>query len=445
MSEESKEITPDASKEGPVSILDIDAAAPAPKPEQQAKEPVAEEPRVDEPEPKPQVDASSQRRPFADVGREAGEAEGMKGPTPGAGAKTDGKAGPDAGDAKTAPGAEQDASAGGKDGAEKADTGKAGSSKADAGKADAGKAGPGKDAGGKNDQSAGNDADGPDNFAILDKALKDVKFGYKQMPDGPERERNHKLMTLAEQAFIVSGMEDEKRAGDIWQKHTNKPPSADLMGRLADAKAKGHAGERNLSGDLAVIENQTLLAAKQTRMEVMRSQIEESQVTVGDARSRSLKAGRDAQDQLIKPEQTDDAGLYLLKSFAMGIRASRDIKVFMAERKRSIDKSKDIDATKERLGQLAIETKAFEVTLAKLEGVDPSKTVGTSGKAVQAAVKRGMPSIVKMTGITLGDQLKKAAMASTLVVDATVGARKPNPNQTAFQMFQQSQMGGMGR
>lgn len=417
MSEEPNEITPDAPKpEAPVSILDIDGSIPAPKPEKAAKEPEAEEPA-------PESGKTDRAKPFAAVGRETAGADKARDPADDLGAKADGK---------SAGGASNDTGSANEPGADKAAGGKDGSA---------------KDTGGKGSGAKGQDGkkvDGPDNFAILDKALKDVKFGYKQMPDGPERERNHRLMTLAEQAFIVSGMEDEKRAGDIWQKHTNKPPSADLLGRLADAKSKGDAGTRNLSGDLAVIENQTLLAAKQTRMEVMRSQIEESQVSVGDARSRSLKAGRDAQDQLIKPEQTDDAGLYLLKSFAMGIRASRDIKVFMAERKRSIDKTKDIDATKERLGQLAIETKAFEVTLAKLEGVDISKTVGTSGKAVQAAVKRGMPSIVKMTGVALGDQIKKAAMASTLVVDATVGARKPNP-QASFHMFQQSQMGGMGR
>lgn len=423
MSEESNELKPDAvKKEAPVSILDIEAGESV-KPEAA---------KVEEPQPQPTKAPETEKAQEAGPDRDpADEVGGTKGP------KADGakRAGPEAENAGPAGGP-----ADGKTKSAGGDEGKTTDGKDAGGKAD-------KDKAGKSADDKGKDA-GPDSFGILDKALKDVKFGYKQMPDGPERERNHKLMTLAEQAFIVSGLEDPKRAEDIWQKHTKKPPSPDLMKRLGEAKENGVKGAPNLSGDLAVIENQSLLAAKQTRLAVMTSQIGEWEVSAGDARNRSLEHGRKAQDQLVTPEKADDAGLYLLKSFAMGVRASRDIKLFMAERKRAVDKDKEIKDHNQQIGQLAVETKAFEISVAKLEGREMPNTMGVAGKAVNSAIKRGVPGVFKSAGSgivnAVADQMKKATMSASIVIDATVGARKPNP-QTTFAMFQQSQMGGMGR
>lgn len=270
---------------------------------------------------------------------------------------------------------------------------------------------------------------------LLDKALKHVDWSYKSK--GPtERELGHKSIALAEKAFIGAGLLDEGRAGEIWEKHTLKPPSPELSKRLKDAR---QVDPRKGISDLTAGIDNIGIQRQHNDLSLQKRDIEKNMATwkinLGDVGERAEKFRRGARGEMLTPEPNkDDTGLHLLKSLLKGWRAGQDFVKAKVEGKKGKAYVGAIKEGQAELGEVMLKMKKFEMEMPSLAVTDAITNAKSDGLVGRMGSRMGGAGTMVKTAL---EKLKKIAVRDT--IEITPG----NKPAIMASMAQQSQSRGL--
>lgn len=212
-------------------------------------------------------------------------------------------------------------------------------------------------------QEAKRQADLGDSLKNLDNSLTIVDWSF-ELKKGDERSLGHKSRSLAEKSFVHAALIDEKAAEDMWEHHTDRPPSAALRQQLQRAREDPARIPSLPQLQKEIAETKAAFDHKEgeANRRAARNAASQNQIAMGDAKERRHQYGRKAAEELLTPEQNrDDSGLHLLKSLWTGVQATQTLERWREEAKKHSMLKRELTANQKELGVATTEGSRFGV------------------------------------------------------------------------------------
>lgn len=165
-------------------------------------------------------------------------------------------------------------------------------------------------------------------FDLYKKALEKADWGYKSKT-GEERDISYKSTAVADKAYISAALYDESAASRLYEESSGKPPTEDLLGRLARMKGlKPEHGVAELTAGLAEVDGKREVLKLSMKNDSISKQISAWDSVMGDERNRAADHRRKANEEILSPEPNrDDSGLHILSALKSGFKAGQDYNI----------------------------------------------------------------------------------------------------------------------